>query len=96
MRKGSEKENREFKKRQTSQIIAMTIALFLVLSGAVVFKRPDIFGAFSSKSLMAAQAVVIAVFIGFSSVNWRCPSCNKYLGADIHRSSCRKCGVRFY
>lgn len=86
---------REFRKRQTRQIIAMAIALFLVLLAAVIYKRPDIFGAFSSKSLMAAQAILIAGFIGFSAINWRCPSCDKYLGSDIHKSRCRKCGARF-
>jgi hypothetical protein len=87
---------REFRKRQARQIIAMAMALFLVLLVAVIYKRPDIFGAFSSKSLMAVQAILIAVFIGFSAINWRCPSCNKYLGADIRRSRCNKCRARFY
>jgi multisubunit Na+/H+ antiporter MnhB subunit len=93
-----ERENirimKEFRKRQTRQIIAVATALFLVLLVAVIHKRPDIFGEFSSGVLFAAQAVFIAAFIGFSAVNWRCPSCNRHLGGDIYRRACRKCGVR--
>jgi multisubunit Na+/H+ antiporter MnhB subunit len=85
---------KEFRKRQTRQIIAVATALFLVLLAAVIHKRPDIFGAFSRGSLFAAQAAIISVFIGFTAVNWRCPSCNKHLGGDIDRRSCRKCGAR--
>ena len=96
MRSIGETEIREFRKRQTRQLIAVAVALFLVLFVAVIYKRPDIFGAFSPESLFAAQAVLIGGFIGYSAFNWRCPSCNKYLGADIHRSRCNKCGVRFY
>jgi rRNA maturation endonuclease Nob1 len=38
--------------------------------------------------------VVIIAFIGFSAFNWRCPSCKRYLGADINRHMCKKCGTR--
>jgi hypothetical protein len=85
---------KEFRKRQTRQIIAVATALFLVLLVAVIHKRPDIFGEFSPGSLFAAQAAFIGVFIGFTAVNWRCPLCNKHLGGDINRRACRKCGVR--
>jgi uncharacterized membrane protein len=85
---------KEFRKRQTRQIIAVATALFLVLLAAVIYKRPDIFGEFSRGSLFAAQAAIIAVFIGFTAVNWRCPSCNKHLGGDIDRRACGKCGAR--
>jgi Zn finger protein HypA/HybF involved in hydrogenase expression len=38
--------------------------------------------------------VSIASFLVFTSLNWRCPACNKNLGADIHRRVCKKCGSR--
>jgi hypothetical protein len=85
---------KEFRKRQTRQIIAVAMALFLVLLAAVIWKRPDIFGEFSPEILFSAQAIVIAAFIGFTSANWRCPSCNKHLGGDINRGTCGKCGAR--
>ncbi len=84
----------EFRRLQTRQILASAIALFLVLGAAVVHKRPDIFGAFTSTNLFTAQAIVIVGFIAYSAVNWRCPSCKKYLGADIYKTVCRKCRTR--
>jgi rRNA maturation endonuclease Nob1 len=30
----------------------------------------------------------------FSLFNWRCPSCNKYLGKAINAKFCAKCGVQ--
>ena len=85
---------REFRVRQTRQIIAMTIALFLVLLAAVFYKRPDLVGEFSRSSLFGMQAIAIATFLGYTSYNWRCPACGRYLGSDIYRTQCRKCGAR--
>ena len=83
---------REYRVRQTRQIIAIAAALFLVLLVAVVHRRPDLFGEHSRSLLFGLQALTIAAFIGFSAANWRCPSCQAFLGSDIHRSRCRKCG----
>ncbi len=85
---------RDFRLRQNRQFIAIAAALFLVLLFAVIYRRPDLFGAFSRNTLFGAQAVLIAGFVGFSAVNWRCPSCTKYLGNDINRRTCKKCGAR--
>lgn len=84
----------DFRSLQNRQFIAIAAALFLVLLSAVVYRRPDLFGEFSKSALFGAQAVIIAAFIGFTSVNWRCPSCAKYLGSDINRRICKKCGAR--
>ncbi len=84
---------KEFRRRQTRQIITVAVALFLVLLAAVIRKRPDIFGAVSLQSLFAGQAIVIAAFIGFTVMNWRCPSCGKHLGGNIDRRRCGKCGA---
>jgi ribosomal protein S27AE len=87
---------KEFRKRQTRQIIAVAIAIFLVMLMAVVHRRPDIFGEISRQMLFAAQAVFIAVFVGFTAANWKCPACGKHLGGNIHRRLCGKCGARLY
>lgn len=84
----------EYKSRQDRQYIAVATALFLVMLSAVIYKRPDLFGAFSKNALFGAQAIVIGVFVGFTAVNWRCPACDKYLGSDINRKGCNKCGAR--
>jgi tRNA(Ile2) C34 agmatinyltransferase TiaS len=85
---------REYRKRQSRQIIAMTAALFFVLFAAAVYKRPDLFGSYAKETLFTVQAVIIAVFIGFTVQNWRCPSCNAFLSSDIYRRRCRRCGTR--
>ena len=85
---------REFRLRRSRQILAIAVALFLVISVAVIYKRPDRFGEFSKNMLFAAQFVLITAFIVFTAFNWRCPSCNKYLGKDIDRHTCKQCGAR--
>jgi DNA polymerase II large subunit len=37
--------------------------------------------------------VIISV-LAFSFLNWRCPSCNKYLGKAINPKFCSKCGTQ--
>lgn len=95
MRKRDDHEiMQEFRVRQTRQVIALAVSLFLVLLVAVIYKRPDMFGEFSPRNLFAVQAVLIAAFIGFTAANWRCPLCKKYLGGDVNRRICKKCGTR--
>jgi len=84
---------REFRVRQTRQIISIAVALLLVLLLAAVHKRPDLFGAHAGTTLFGLQALIIAAFVGFSAANWRCPACRSFLGSDIHRIVCRKCGA---
>ena len=85
---------REFEARRGRQSFAIVAALFMVLFLAMLYNRPTVLGEFSKNTIFGAQVIVIAAFIGFSSVNWRCPSCNKYLGSDMNRRLCRKCGSR--
>jgi hypothetical protein len=84
----------EFRKRQSRQLIAIAMTLFAILSCAVIYKRPDIFGAFSKNTLFGVQVVIIASYMVFTSLNWICPSCGKYLGTDINRKFCKKCRAR--
>ena len=85
---------KEFKARQNNQFIAIAAALFAVLLCGVIYKRPDLFGEFSKSVLFGAQIVVIASFMVFTSYNWTCPSCGKYLGMDINKRICKKCRAR--
>jgi hypothetical protein len=93
-RKDENKVVQDFGVRRGRQLFAIVVALFLVLFLAMLHKSPTVLGEFSKNDILGAQVVVIAAFIGFSSVNWRCPSCNKYLGNDMNRRVCRKCGSR--
>lgn len=83
----------DFRIRQNRQIIAMAITMFLVLLFAVLYKRPDYFGEFSKDTLVGLQILLISAFAGFTAINWRCPSCKKYLGSDIFKRTCKKCGT---
>jgi len=82
-----------FRLRQSRQFTAIAVTIVLLLFLTFIYKRSDFFGDLKN-TIFAAQAVVIAAFIGFSYVNWRCPSCNKYLGSNINRHTCKKCGSR--
>ena len=84
----------DFRLRQNRQLLAMALTMFLLLFLVLVYKRTDIFGEFSKNNIVALQIILIGVFIGFSAINWRCPSCNKYLGGDINKRICKKCGIR--
>lgn len=92
--KDPERIRQEFRARQSRQFIAIAAALFFVLLCAVVYKRSDLFGVFSKGTLFGTQAIIIAAYIGFTSQNWRCPSCEKRIGTDINRKICKKCGAR--
>jgi Zn finger protein HypA/HybF involved in hydrogenase expression len=84
----------DFRLRQTRQFLAIAVTLVLLLFFALIHKRVDLFGEISKNTIFAAQAVIIAAFIGFSFVNWRCPSCDKYLGSNINKHTCKHCGTR--
>jgi hypothetical protein len=85
---------RDFGLRQGRQLLAIAVTIVLLLFLAWFHKHPDFFGNFSKNIILAAQIVLMAVFIGFSAFNWRCPSCKKYLGTDISRRICKHCGTK--
>ncbi len=92
-KKDDEQIKQEFHIRQNRQFMAIAAALFSVLLCAVAYRRPDLFGEYSKGTLFAAQAIIIASYIGYTSQNWKCPSCGKGLGSDINRKICKKCGA---
>jgi SNF family Na+-dependent transporter len=83
-----------FAVRRTRQILAIAAAVLLVLLLAVLYKRPDLLGAFSKDTLVALQILLILAFVNFTAYNWQCPSCKKYLGNDLNKRVCRQCGAR--
>ena len=93
-KKDPEQIIKEFHARQNRQFIAIAAALFAVLLCGVIYKRPDLFGEFSKSVLYGAQISVIASFMVFTSYNWTCPSCGKYMGADINKRACKKCRAK--
>jgi hypothetical protein len=89
-----EKIIHEFRLRQGRQYLAISVTLLLLILLTVIYKRPDLFGEFSREIISITQIVLIAAFVGFSAFNWRCPSCKRYLGNNIGRQRCRRCGTR--
>ncbi len=85
---------REYRLRQTRQIVAIAVSLFLVLLFAVIYKRPDRFGEFQKQTIFGGQVIVIAAFFSFTWFNWRCPACRAFLQSDMSRRQCKKCGAR--
>lgn len=93
-KRDKQKIKQDFTVRQTRQFIAITAAACLVLLVAVLYKRSDLFGAFSKGALVSVQILLILAFINFTAYNWRCPSCKRYLGYDINKRVCKQCGAR--
>ena len=85
---------REFLLRQSRQFLAIALTILILLFLLLLYKRHDFFGELPKNIITEAEIVVIIAFIGFSAFNWRCPSCKRYLGADINRHMCKKCGTR--
>jgi hypothetical protein len=84
---------RLFVKRRTNQIllvVPMMLAIFFIREVAKpepVLGLPD----------AAITALIVAIFvaaIGYSFVNWRCPSCSSYLGKGINPKFCPRCGFQ--
>jgi SNF family Na+-dependent transporter len=93
-KKDTQKIMRDFAVRRTRQIIAIAAAVVLVLLLSVLYKYPDLLGAFSKNILVPVQVLLILAFINFTAYNWQCPSCKKYLGNDLNRRVCKQCGAR--
>jgi hypothetical protein len=50
-KKDPDEIKREFRIRQNRQIVAIAAAMFIVLLSAVLYKRPDLLGAISGRTL---------------------------------------------
>ena len=84
----------EFKKKRIRQIMAVgPIILAFIALFSVEGNPTGIFGLPPNAALTISFALIISVLI-FSLFNWRCPSCNKYLGKAINPKFCAKCGVQ--
>ena len=93
-RKNDAQIREEFRQRRSSQLLSIAVSLLLIVLLTIIFKHPDFFGEIAKDAIFGLQLIVIAAFIGFTAVNWRCPLCRKYLGGNINRPACGKCGAR--
>ncbi len=85
---------RDFAMRRRRQLLAIPATFIFLLMLALISNRPDVFGEFSRNDILATQILLLASFVGFSAINWKCPSCKTYLGPDLGRRICKQCGAR--
>jgi hypothetical protein len=95
-KKNQQDITQDFKLRQSRQFLAIALTLLLIIFLTLLYKRPDLFGEFSKDAIFGAQIILIAAFAGYSALNWRCPSCNKYMGNNINRRICKKCRTKLW
>lgn len=85
----------EFEKRRRRQLILLvpTVAALLAM---FVGSETDFFDriGIAAGALLPAFFILIAVLVGFSLYNWRCPACRSYLGRSLRIRYCRRCGAQ--
>lgn len=83
----------EFARRRMRQIILVIPVLIGMAAMFWLEKNPQTsIGGLDPSVLAIGFFVLVAGAIGFSLFNWRCPSCNGYLGKAINPKFCSKCG----
>ena len=85
----------DFQARRTRQWL-LGIPLIPVIFCAMWLKsNPDttIMG-FGATTLIFISVLAVIGALVFSYFNWRCPSCNAYLGKSPNPSFCQQCGVK--
>lgn len=83
------RHKREFAERRRRQgLSTIPVGMLLV---AVAAGGGTVAGLGASAGYVVVVAVVLG-FFGFSLVNWRCPSCEAYLGQRLNPRECPSCG----
>ncbi len=87
---------REFEKRRCRQGIA-SIPFMAAVVGLVLAGFPDLgrVMGFSQDLVFPIVGLAVIAFFGYSLVNWRCPSCNRYFGQRLNPKRCSGCGTDF-
>ena len=85
----------EFKRRRGRQIaLAIPLVPLILLRPWLRTHPPESMPWIGPIVGDAALLVCIVAALVFSLMNWRCPSCNGYLGRSISPRFCSKCGVQ--
>ncbi len=85
----------EFRRRKRRQIVLLLIGLPFIAVLVWFEKFPERLDNLVAGGCAILALVYVAVAVVFSLRNWRCPSCERWLGNELSPSSCGKCGVRF-
>jgi hypothetical protein len=84
---------KEYQKRRKKQwiVVLVSIPVILLFLLQVIDQHTVFIGT-------VPLAIITVVFLGsvvaFTCVNWRCPSCNAFLGKNISAERCEQCGAR--
>ena len=82
----------EFLRRRKRQVIVIIPAVLAVASLVAADQSLALFGMPRSVMIGLALALIVGC-VGFSFTNWRCPSCQRYLGKALNPKFCVQCGV---
>jgi hypothetical protein len=84
-----------FKKKKRFNYI-ITIFVFAVAFFAFWYANNREYFSNDDTRIYIVYAICAATLGGLavSIINWRCPSCNKYLGRSMGPKVCRKCGAK--
>ena len=85
----------EFKTKRIRQLLLAVplVAAVVLIIWAGDSPGTEIFG-IPSAYLTYATIAYLIFYAVFSIVNWRCPSCRRYLGKGINPRFCSKCGAQ--
>lgn len=80
------------KKKRQNWITALTI---IIIIGMVPFRSfsSSVSPVFQNILLWSATLFIIALIV-LSFINWRCPSCERWLGRETKMAHCKHCGVK--
>ena len=93
MEQRSEINVQDFKRRKVRQWIVAVPLVFVMFFFFWLKENPEAsIGGFSSATLAKLGLGLIFSALIFSYWNWRCPSCDKYLGKVINPKFCLHCG----
>ena len=86
---------KSFKKKKRLNYI-ITIFVFAVAFFAFWFANNREYFSNDNTRIYILYLICAASLGGLAALvlNWRCPSCNKYLGRSMNLKVCRKCGAK--
>ncbi len=85
---------KEFKKRKKRQMIISFSLIPLIFLMLFLANHPENnFTGLSREALFYGFTGIFIIGFVLSLLNWRCPSCRKYLGKQFNPKFCPKCGA---
>ncbi len=83
-----------FALRRRRQLIAIVpTVLFALLMASRDGRHGSHLGSIPPSFALVTALAGVAAIVWFSFRNWRCPSCDGYLGRAINPSFCSRCGI---